>query len=133
MKISSRQYALSLLELIGESSEQEAGLILKKFVDLVLANNDDYRIDEIVTELSRAWNEQNDQLDVSLTSARGLTDSSQKIIADYLKAKTSRHRINFSHQVDPEIMGGVVLRYGDKIVDSSLKNNLNSLKNKINK
>jgi F0F1-type ATP synthase delta subunit len=37
------------------------------------------------------------------------------------------------YYINKDILGGVVLRYADKVIDGSLKNSLNSLKNNINK
>ncbi len=133
MKISSGQYAVSLYELTVDKSETVVFDILKKFVDFVIKNNDYGRIGEIISEFSKIWDKNNGDLSVNLTSAHKLEDETKNIIIDYLKNKTGFSNIDFTESIDADIMGGVILHYGDKIIDGSIKNNLNNLKNKINK
>jgi len=131
MKITSKQYALSLYELVFGKNETEASSLLKAFVNLIIENRDYNKVDEIMAEFSRIWDDRNSELAVSLTSARKLESDSKNIIAEYLKNKTGFNEINFSEKIDDKILGGMVLRYHDKILDGSLKNNLNNLKEKI--
>ncbi len=133
MKISSKQYALSLYELTVDKNEADLLEVLKKFTNFVIKNNDYNRIDDIVKELSKIWDEKNGELSVNLTSAHKLENDTKNIISDYLKNKTNFSKINFIDTIRTDIIGGVILRYGDKIIDGSIKNNLNNLKNKINK
>lgn len=133
MKISSKQYALSLYELTVEKNETAVSDVLKNFVDFIIKNNDYGRINEIVSEFSKIWDENNGNLSVNLTSAHKLEDETKNIIINYLENKTGFSNINFTESIKADIMGGVILRYGDKIIDGSIKNNLNNLKNKINK
>lgn len=130
MKISPRQYALSLYELTVDNNKEN---ILKDFVGFLIKNNDYGKIDEIISEFSKIWDEKNGKLSVNLISAHKLENNAKKNIVDYLKNKTGFHDIEFNESIDSSIIGGVVLRYGDKIIDGSIKNNLNNLKNKINK
>jgi len=131
MKITPKQYAQSLNELVYDKNETEVLTVLKTFIDLLVKNNDYNKSDEIMMEFSNLWDENNGELAVALSSARTLGDDSKDIIAEYLKNKTGKNKINISENIDPEMMGGMVLRYGDKILDGSLKTNLNNLKEKI--
>jgi len=133
MKISSKQYALSLYELTVDKNEADLLKVLKNFTNFVIKNNDYNKINDIVEELSKIWDEKNGELSVTLTSAHKLENDTKNIIAGYLKNKTNFSKINFVDTIKTDIIGGVILRYGDKIIDGSIKNNLNNLKNKINK
>lgn len=133
MKISSRQYALSLYELTVEKNETAVSDVLKNFIDFIIKNNDHGKINEVISEFSKIWDENNGNLSVNLTSAHKLEDETKNIIINYLKNKTGFSSINFTESIKADIMGGVILRYSDKIIDGSIKNNLNNLKNKINK
>jgi len=133
MKISSKQYALSLYELTVDKNEADLLKVLKNFTNFVIKNNDYNKINDIVEELSKIWDEKNGELSVNLTSTHKLENDTKNIIAGYLKNKTNFSKINFVDTIKTDIIGGVILRYGDKIIDGSIKNNLNNLKNKINK
>ncbi len=133
MKISSRQYALSLYELTVDKKETVVSDVLIKFFNFVIKNNDYGKVTEIISEFSKIWDENNSNLSVSLTSAHKLEDETKNIIIDYLKNKTGFSNINFTESIKADIIGGIILHYKDKIIDGSIKNNLNNLKNKINK
>ena len=133
MKISSKQYALSLYELTVDKTEAIVNDILKNFIDFNIKNNDYGRINEISSEFSKIWDENNSNLSVDLISAHKLENETKDIIVNYLKNKTGFSNINFTESIKADIMGGVILHYGDKVIDGSIKNNLNNLKNKINK
>jgi len=131
MKITPKQYAQSLYELVADKSEAEVLVILKTFTELIIKNGDVNKVDAVLVEFARIWDEVHGELAVSLTSARVLNEESKDTIADYLKNKTKVSKINFSEKIDAGIIGGMVVRYDDKILDGSLKNNLNNLKDKI--
>lgn len=59
--------------------------------------------------------------DVEVVSALPLTSDEQSKI----KAETGAQKISF--KVDPQILGGLVLRSGEKVVDGSVRSNLQSL------
>jgi len=59
--------------------------------------------------------------DVEVVSALPLTDAEQ----GQIKKQTGAKNINF--RVDPSILGGLVLRSGDRVVDASVRNNLQGL------
>ena len=133
MKISSKQYALSLYELTVDEAEANINDILKNFIKFIIKNNDYEKFDEIIFEFSKVWDEKNSNLSVNLTSAHKLEDETKNILTKYLKNKTGFSNINLSESIKKDIMGGIILRYEDRVLDASLKSNLNNLKNKINK
>jgi F-type H+-transporting ATPase subunit delta len=67
---------------------------------------------------------------VDVTSAVELgTEASERIVAR-VEAVTGR-RVELTQRVDPEIIGGLVLRVGDVIVDSSLKARIRQLRRRL--
>lgn len=133
MKILSQKYAIGLYELIEKTDENEINDRLKDFVNFIIENKDYGKIKEIINEFSKIWDKNVKELKVSVSSAHKLSDDSKNIIIKYLKEKTNSDKIDFVEKIDEGVLGGVVLRYGDKIIDASLKNSLNNLKNNINK
>ncbi len=133
MKILSQKYAIGLYELIEKTDEKEINDRLKDFVNFIIGNKDYGNIKEIINEFSKIWDKNVKELKVSVSSANKLSDDSKDIIIKYLKEKTNSDKIDFVEKIDESVVGGVVLRYGDKIIDASLKNSLNNLKNNINK
>ncbi|MCW2392407.1 F-type H+-transporting ATPase subunit delta [Sphingobium sp. B11D3A] len=61
-----------------------------------------------------------------VTSAFPLTQDQQNALAKQLKARTGRD-MALDLTVDPEIMGGLVVKMGSQMIDSSLRTRLNKL------
>jgi len=131
MKITAKQYAQSLYESLKEKSETEIKLTIHNFVSVLAKNNNLKLSSEIMAAFREIWDEEEGQLNVELTSARTLDKKSKEIILDYLKERLSVSQINLTEKIAPSLMGGFILRYGSRIIDGSLKNNLFKLRNKI--
>lgn len=131
MKISARQYALSLLELSREKTGAALDESLRRFCLLLAKNNDLNKEKQILAELSLLLAKEEGELEVEIVSARKLEDKSLAEAENYLKDKTKAKKVVFKESLDPSLLGGVVLRYEGRVLDASLKNVLAELKNKI--
>jgi F-type H+-transporting ATPase subunit delta len=84
----------------------------------------------IRAEFDRLWEEERKLLAVEVTSAIELEES---VVAD-LAAKIGEQvdrKIEMTSSVDPEILGGIVLRVGNLILDASIRNRLNQLRKQV--
>jgi ATP synthase F1 delta subunit len=84
----------------------------------------------IRTEFVALWDEERKLLPVQITSAikldRDTVDSLGKRIGEQVDRK-----IELSSEVDPDIIGGVVLRVGNVILDASIRNRLEQLRKQV--
>lgn len=64
---------------------------------------------------------------VSVTSAVPLSEAQKKKIEERLKATTDFVSFEITYAVVPEIIGGLVIRIGDRVVDSSIKTKIERL------
>lgn len=67
----------------------------------------------------------------SVTSAAELSDVQKKKIVEKLLSSTSYKEFEMNYRVDPELIGGVVIRIGDRVVDGSVRNKLANLKKEL--
>jgi F-type H+-transporting ATPase subunit delta len=67
-----------------------------------------------------------DQGAALITSAVELTADEKPVLESKLRAKFAR-LLTFEYRVDPSLLGGVVAKVGDKIIDGSLASKLNAL------
>ncbi|MTI83593.1 MAG: ATP synthase F1 subunit delta [Firmicutes bacterium] len=65
--------------------------------------------------------------DVEVTSAIELSKEDQKRLINVL-GKVTGKEVRVSYSVDPSLIGGVVARIGDKVIDGSVKSRLESLR-----
>ena len=69
-------------------------------------------------------------VEVEVTSAAELEPDTEKKIAARVQEATGR-RVELTRRVDPSILGGLVLRIGDVIVDGSVKARIRQLRRRL--
>ena len=62
-----------------------------------------------------------------VTTAVEIGESTKKSIEDKLKATTDYVAFEMNYSVDKSIIGGMIIRIGDRVVDSSIKSKLESM------
>lgn len=67
----------------------------------------------------------------SVTSAVELSDAQKNDIVKKLISTTKYKRFNVNYTVDKNIIGGLVIRIGDRVVDSSIRTKLDSLSREL--
>jgi F-type H+-transporting ATPase subunit delta len=97
-------------------------LLLKRGRILVLGDlNDAYA--ELAAEAA-------ERIKVDVTSAVELPPEESQRIATRVEGMTGR-RVELTQRIDPSVIGGLVLRVGDVIVDSSLKARIRQLRRRL--
>jgi F-type H+-transporting ATPase subunit delta len=81
-------------------------------------------------EYGRLWDAENRLLPVEVTSAVGLDDATVKSIGERIGEQTGQ-RVELTSRVDPAILGGIVLRVGNSILDASIKHRLDQLRKHV--
>jgi F-type H+-transporting ATPase subunit delta len=76
------------------------------------------------------WEDENRLLPVEVTSAIELDQDTVKSIGDRIGQQTGR-KVELSSKVDPDILGGIVLRVGNSVLDASIRNRLNQLRKQV--
>ena len=69
--------------------------------------------------------------DVVVTSAFALSDEQQETLAQQLAVKLDR-RINIRTEVDATLIGGIIVRTGDLVIDASVRGKLAKLSATLN-
>ncbi len=78
------------------------------------------------------WEDENKLLPVQLTSAVTLDAGVAEQLGDAVGKATGR-KVELTSEVDPGILGGVVLRVGNSILDASIRNRLELLRKQVAK
>jgi ATP synthase F1 delta subunit len=76
------------------------------------------------------WDKANRLMPVEVTSAVPLEESIVQSIGAKVGEQTG-NKIELSSVVDPDILGGIVLRVGNFILDASVRNRLNQLRKQV--
>ena len=88
-----------------------------------------FRIRDRFEEL---WAEENKQLEVELISAVELDPELVKRVGEEIGRRTGR-KVELSSEVDEGVLGGLVLRVGNKVLDASIRSKLEKLRREVAK
>ena len=81
-------------------------------------------------EFDELWEEENRLLPVTVTSAVELDKRTVKQIGDRIAEQTDR-KVDLSSKVDPDILGGIVVRVGNSVLDASIRNRLENFRKQV--
>jgi ATP synthase F1 delta subunit len=84
----------------------------------------------IRARFEQLWQEERKLLPVQITSAIALDEAMVRGIGDQIGEQVGR-TIELSSTVDPELLGGVVLRVGNVVLDASIRNRLEQLRKQV--
>ena len=76
------------------------------------------------------WAEERKLLSVSVTAAVDLDEGLVKSIGDRIEEQTGR-KVELSSQTDPEVLGGLVVRVGNMVLDASVRNRLEQIRKQV--
>jgi ATP synthase F1 delta subunit len=110
----------------------DADEITTNFLSVLLENHRMPVIFRIRREYDRLWEEANRLLPVEITSAVALDPSVAERIGDEIGRQTGR-TVELTSSVDPDVIGGIVVRVGNSILDASIRNRLENLRKQVAK
>jgi ATP synthase F1 delta subunit len=105
---------------------------LTNFLELMLENHRMPVVFRVRREFDRLWEEANDLLPVQITSAVALDESVSRRIGDEIGRQTGK-QVELTSSVDPDVIGGIVVRVGNSILDASIRNRLETLRKQVAK
>lgn len=85
----------------------------------------------VINDLGKLVNEKHNVAKAQVRTAKPLTADQQQKLKEKLKVFAGKN-IELEIKEDPEIIGGVIVRLGDWVLDSSLRGQLKKLKETIN-
>ena len=119
-----RQAAAQAMAALGKALKLNA--LTQKFLGVLAENRRLGKLPEVVSAFSSIAAAARGEVTAQVTSAHPLTDAQLKAIAAKLKASEGKD-VKVSATVDPEVLGGLVVRIGSKQIDSSIRTRLNTL------
>jgi F-type H+-transporting ATPase subunit delta len=100
------------------------------FLELLLENHRMPAIFRIRRGYDSLWEDHNRLLPVEVTSAIELDDKTVRGIGDRIAEQTGR-KVELSSTVEPDILGGIVVRVGNQVLDASIRNRLETLRKQV--
>jgi F-type H+-transporting ATPase subunit delta len=134
-----REVAIFFFSPYFATNEKKAGLermltgaepIFMNFLEALLERHRMPAIFRIRVAYEQMWEEENRLLPVQVTSAVELDEQTVNSIGERIGQQTGR-KIELSSEVDDSIIGGIVLRVGNVILDASIRNRLEQLRKQV--
>ncbi len=127
MKLSPKQYAEALFEAAAETAPKDLDIILDRFVKILQANGDLGKFPEIEAEYKNIERGQSGISEGKVTLAM---EHNAKILNDLNKVVSGKAEYNT--KIDGGLVGGIVVRVDDTLIDGSVKTMLAQLKTDLN-
>lgn len=123
-------YADGLFRLTQGLEKKAAEDAVKRFVELLAERGRLHLGAAIVEAYERRAAEAEGVLHVRVTTAEELSEKEAKALAAELGKKLDRE-VKLERAIDPTLLGGAVIRYGDVLLDGSLKGRLARLRTQL--
>jgi F-type H+-transporting ATPase subunit delta len=108
----------------------DAEPILSNFLSLLIEKHRMPVIFRIRDAFEQMWEQENRMLAVEITSAIELDRDTLEQLSQEISERTGR-KVKLATRVDPEILGGLVVRVGNSILDASIRNRLEQLRRHV--
>lgn len=121
------------------TAEKEDGLgklldgvdpVVENFLKLMIENHRVPVIFRVRREFETLYEQENKLLPVTITSAVELDAATVKSIGDTIGQQTGQ-QVELTANVDPDVLGGLIVRVGNSILDASIRNRLENLRRSV--
>ncbi|MBN8868476.1 MAG: ATP synthase F1 subunit delta [Solirubrobacterales bacterium] len=103
---------------------------VRNFLELLIEKHRMPAIFRIRQNFDELWKKENDRIEVTVTSAVELDPAVAQEVASAVEKQTGK-QVDLTSQVDEKIIGGLVLQVGNMVLDSSIRNNLEKLRQSV--
>jgi len=104
--------------------------VVENFLALLIENHRMPVLFRVRRELDQMWREVNKLLPVQITSAVELDRAVTQQIGDEIGRQTGR-TVELTSTVDPDVLGGLIVRVGNSVLDASIRTRLERLRKQV--
>jgi F-type H+-transporting ATPase subunit delta len=104
------------------------GGLAANFLKLAARNRRLFAVPDMIKSFRSLFARQRGEVSASLTVAEPLKEEQLGAIKDAIKSITHGRSVDLAVNIDPAIIGGLIVRLGSRMVDTSLRTKLNAMK-----
>ena len=124
----SQEDLLKVVNIISENNKFES--LFKNFLSFLIQKRRFFFIERILKSFIEICSRKRGELKAELKSAKELSNEEiAKITEDLKKNFSSKIKLNYKH--DKSLIGGLVVQVGSTMVDTSIKNKLQQIENRM--
>lgn len=117
MRITPKQYGQLLYEITHEKKKQELEAILRDFVFLLVTNKSLSQLPRIIHFFKECFREVENIEEVEVVSARPLPHA----LLNRIKKTMPVDHVVFKNSIDPALIGGMIIKHNDTVLDESVQ------------
>ena len=119
---------INVINKISENSKLE--VLFKNFVNFLITRRRFFYVEQILRSFIEICSEKRGELKAEIKSAKQLTqDEINKITEELSNNFNSKIKLNYEH--DQSLIGGLVVQVGSTMIDTSIKNKLQQIENRM--
>jgi len=107
-----------------------ASRIIRNFLFVIVNNQRAHLLSEIAASFEQVLRQRQGVAEAEVSSATPLSDKQKTALLRNLESVTGK-KIQANYSLNPELLGGAVVRVGDTIYDGSVRNQLNRLRERL--
>jgi ATP synthase F1 delta subunit len=111
---------------------EEADPTFLNFLEALIERHRMPELSRIREGFDRLWDAEMKVLPVEVTTAVPLDEATLSSIGESIGRETG-NRVQLTSVVDPDVVGGMVLRVGNLVMDASIRSSLNQLRKQVSK
>jgi F-type H+-transporting ATPase subunit delta len=116
--------------IIKISEQYKLNKLLTKFLGFLISKRRFFYVEQILKSFVETCSIKRGELKAELTSAKDLTENEVNNIKEELtKNFSSKIKLNYKH--DTSLIGGLIVQVGSTMVDTSIKNKLQQIENRM--
>ena len=115
-----------------ERAVTDADPVVMNFLKLLIEKHRMPTIFRVRANYDALWEEENRLLPVQITSAVELDEGTVRQLGDRISEQTGR-TVDLSANVEPDILGGIVVQVGNSVLDASVRHRLQQLRRQVSK
>ncbi|MEK7211898.1 MAG: F0F1 ATP synthase subunit delta [Patescibacteria group bacterium] len=127
-KLSAKKIAIAFYEETRGKTQEDAEKTIRGLVRFLAKKNAFKLSDKIIVEYEKYHNKMADVVKLDVKSARSLTGEMKKVIESWAEKNLNAKKVVLNETVDAEILGGVVLRHNDLLLDASVRTMINKMR-----
>jgi F-type H+-transporting ATPase subunit delta len=119
---------ISVINKISEISKIDS--LLKNFMTFLVKKRRFFYLEKILKSFLETCSEKRGEIKAEIQSAKELSnDEIIKITKDLAKNFSSKMKLNYKH--DKSLIGGLIVKIGSTMIDTSIKNKLQQIENRM--
>ncbi len=126
-KVIDQQLAEVLYQLTNQAKDKELAGLLEQFANYLVSSGQIQRWPIIADLYRQKWLRRQGVLEVEIIHARPLDQNYLQTLTDELTKLLSASQLIVKTKLDPEILGGMIIRLPDRLLDASYRRQLRNL------